>query len=120
MTGEEARQKDNLWTNSIVVYDDGEVSFIWGNYESNPKKTLGMRWNISEGQFKVGYPHTRQHPRWTVMPDVIVWSSLQGLLSVAKQRIADGKDVSDNEKWRDRILDAMKEWRPEPVVATVV
>ena len=119
MTGEEARQKDGLWTNSVVVYDDGDVSFIWGNYEGNPNKTLGMRWNVSEGQFKVGYPHNKQQPRWIVIPDVIVWSSLQGLLSLIKQRIAAGKDVSDNEIWRDRILDAMKEWQPEPVTANM-
>ncbi|HOF62574.1 MAG TPA: hypothetical protein PLM82_13440 [Candidatus Latescibacteria bacterium] len=36
------------WSNVLDLYDDGEYSAIWGNYDENPKRCLGVRWN--EGQ----------------------------------------------------------------------
>lgn len=110
MTGEDAKQRDTKWSDdSIVIYDDGEVSFIYGKYEGCPR-TLGMRWNISEGQFNLGYPnYNRLQPRWLVVPEIIRWSSLLGLLTLVKQRISAGTDVPDNEKWKKRILAAMEQ-----------
>ena len=112
MTGEDARVKDNKWSDdSVVIYDDGDVSFIWGRYEDSTHRTLGMRWNLSEGRYEPGYPHNRSHPRWLVLPDVIVWSSFLGLLTRIKQVITDRPDVEKCEIWQQRILLAMSQWR---------
>ena len=111
MTGEDARTKDNKWSDdSVVIYDDGDVSFIWGKYEDSLRSTLGMRWNLSEGRYEPGYPHNGPHPRWLVLPDVIVWSSFLGLLTQVKQGIPKGQDIEKSEVWQKRILLAMSQW----------
>ena len=67
-----------------VIYDDGEfaVAFsIWDN--SDP--AVGIRWNHSQGGggSKIGFPNSRSHPSWFILPERIGVAVLTGLLSMA-------------------------------------
>jgi hypothetical protein len=57
------------WSNVIPIYDDGEYSAIWGNYDNSPNRVLGVRWNGSGTD--VGYPNQGAYPTWFVEPDCL-------------------------------------------------
>lgn len=61
------------WNNVIDLYDDGDNSAIWGNYDGNPVRRLGVRWND-------GYPSQGRNPLWYVEPDFVTESILLELL----------------------------------------
>ncbi len=61
-----------------ILYDDGEYSFIWGQFES--AGALGARWNGEDG---IGYPSLGGNPTWYVEPDFIAISILQRLQIMA-------------------------------------
>ena len=48
------------WGNVIDLYDDGEYSAIWGNYDGSNNRCLGVRWNGAEGEY--GYPNQGGNP----------------------------------------------------------
>ena len=107
MTGEEARQKTSKWSHdSEVIYDEGidGTSFIWGRYGYQNTSSLGMRWNLSEGVYELGFPHTRSKPACIVIPDVV---SNEILLALLKHVCA--LDKNEREKWESRIRKAIGE-----------
>ena len=57
------------WSNIIVLFDDGDYSVIWGNYDNSKKRVIGVRWNgndVLEGQSDKGFPTSRGKPVWHV------------------------------------------------------
>lgn len=68
----------NRWEKDVVVlYDDGEVSVIWGTYDDT--KHLGLRWN-GYGSSR-GFPLLRNGDEgWFVVPDFLVHAVLHGLM----------------------------------------
>lgn len=54
--------KPRLWSNIIVLFDDGKHSAIWGNYEGSLRRRLATRWNDN-------YPRQGSYPTWYVEYD---------------------------------------------------
>lgn len=67
------------WTNKIIVYDDGEYSVIWGNYEDDEKPCLGVCWNRYDGGKELGFPNQFGNPIWHVEPRYLTKMILLGL-----------------------------------------
>lgn len=68
----------NRWEKDVVVlYDDGEVSVIWGTYDG--AKHLGLRWNGYGSSH--GFPLLRNGDEgWFIVPDFLVHAILHGLM----------------------------------------
>jgi len=56
--------KPKKWSNEIILFDDGNYSAIWGNYENSAKRSLGVRWN-GQGS-EQGFPNQGSYPIWFV------------------------------------------------------
>lgn len=67
------------WSNVLDLFDDGYNSAIWGSYENNTQRCLGVRYN-GEGQ-SIGYPNKENFPLWYVEPDFVTRSILLDLLT---------------------------------------
>lgn len=65
------------WEDAIDLYDDGDYSAIWGNYDGSVRRCLGVRWN---GGDECGYPNQGSNPLWYVEPDFLTRQMLQALL----------------------------------------
>jgi len=81
MNANEVRPQKWLWNDNYpirVLFDDGEYSVIWGQFENT--RALGVRWN---GGTEVGYPGQGGNPTWYVEPDFIAISILQRILLMA-------------------------------------
>lgn len=61
------------WTHITDLYDDGESSAVWGNFEEAAHKCLGVRWNDS-------FPSQGGNPLWYVEPDFVTKAILLELL----------------------------------------
>jgi hypothetical protein len=85
------------WSNVIDLYDDGTNSAIWGNYENDPARCLGVRWNDT-------YPSQGGNPLWYVEPDFTTKNILLELLSRVNANPATGSI--------DNILVALREHQP--------
>lgn len=70
--------RPNKWDNVIDLYDDGDYSAIWGNYENSAARCLGVRWN---GDRNAGYPNQGGNPLWFVEPEFATKNILLELLS---------------------------------------
>ncbi|GHT48740.1 hypothetical protein FACS189440_13060 [Bacteroidia bacterium] len=70
------------WQNVLDLYDNGEYSAIWGNYDGSNNKTLGVRWNGGEGE--LGYPNMAGNPVWYVEPDFLHAPLLHKIFSDVK------------------------------------
>ena len=81
------------WSKVIDLYDDGEYSAIWGCYDDNPNRVLGVRWN-GYGNSK-GFPLSSGHPVWHVEPDFIAKGILTALLNETLS-IAGSGGIKDN------------------------
>ena len=88
------------WSNVIDLYDDNEYSAIWGCYENNPQRVLGVRWNGDDGNR--GFPLSSGHPVWHVEPDFLARGILDELLN---QTLS----VAGSGGCKDNILMAMSE-----------
>lgn len=66
------------WHNVIDLYDDGDYSAIWGNYDGDPKRCLGVRWNGNAGP---GFPSQGGNPLWHVEPGFAQKEILLALLA---------------------------------------
>lgn len=66
------------WSEVIDLYDNDENSAIWGRYDGNSNRSLGMRWNGDDGH---GYPNQGKNPLWYVEPSFTTKSILLELLS---------------------------------------
>ncbi len=61
------------WSNVIDLYDDGDYSAIWGSYDGDPQRYLGVRWNES-------FPNQGGNPLWYVEPSFVRKQILLSLL----------------------------------------
>ncbi len=66
------------FSNVIDLYDDGYNSAIWGSYENNPQRCLGVRYN-GEGH-EAGFPNKEGFPLWYVEPAFVTRNILLDIL----------------------------------------
>ncbi|OYW74455.1 MAG: hypothetical protein B7Z37_17660 [Verrucomicrobia bacterium 12-59-8] len=85
------------WSSILDLYDDGTNSAIWGSYEEDADRCLGVRWND-------GYPSQGGNPLWYVEPDFATKNILLELLD----------RVNGNPSWGNlnNILTALREHQP--------
>jgi hypothetical protein len=76
------------WSNVIDLYDDGEYSAIWGNYENSPNRCLGVRWNGEPNT--QGYPNQGNNPTWFVEPESLAKMILLEFCSRVNKKPNDG------------------------------
>jgi hypothetical protein len=62
------------WSRVIDLYDDGTNSAIWGSYEGDANRCLGVRYNDD-------YPNQGGNSLWYVEPDFVTKNILLELLS---------------------------------------
>ncbi len=67
------------WSNVIDLYDDDEYSAIWGSFDGNHQRCLGVRWNGDPGE--PGYPSQGGNPLWFVEPGFVARAKLLWLLN---------------------------------------
>jgi hypothetical protein len=89
------------WENVLDLYDDGEYSAIWGSYDGEPVRCLGVRWNGEGGG--VGYPNQGPNPLWHVEPAFLAKGILFALLE--KVNFSDPVD----KQHLNNILEALRE-----------
>jgi hypothetical protein len=77
--------RPKIWSDVIDLYDDGEYSAIWGSYNGNKQRSLGVRWNEGENP-EIGYPSISGEPQWYVEPRFITQSVLSALLNKVLER----------------------------------
>ena len=81
------------WSSITVLFDNGWYSIISGLYDG--AESLGERWN-GEGD-DIGFPSTRGHAQWHVIPDFLLISVLQGALAEIKRVPYKGSNVHKKE-----------------------
>ncbi len=67
------------WSRILDLYDDGDYSAIWGSYDGNNQRCLGVRWNGNPGE--PGYPSQGGNPLWFVEADFLTRAKLLLLLN---------------------------------------
>jgi len=67
------------WKNVIDLYDDGDYSAVWGSFDGNQQRCLGVRWNGGLGE--PGYPGQGGHSLWFVEPEFVARAKLLWLLN---------------------------------------
>jgi hypothetical protein len=60
-----------------VIYFNGEIAISIGTYKNDDHKSIGVRWTESESP--IGYPSTRGHGMWLVLPDKLALYILDGI-----------------------------------------
>ena len=88
------------WSDVIDLYDDGEYSAIWGRYENDAQRELGVRWNGYDDS--KGFPLSSGHPVGHVEPYYLA----RGILPVLLERTL---SVPQSGGCKDNILIAMSE-----------
>jgi len=73
--GHEVRPRK--WSNVLDIFDCGEFSAIWGNYERSSERCLGIRWNGENED--LGFPNSAGYPIWFVVPKFLAKSILHEL-----------------------------------------
>jgi hypothetical protein len=71
------------WKNIINLYDDGNYSAVWGNYEGSKRRCLGVRWNNS-------YPSQGKYPVWYVEPEFLTKCLLLEMANSLKKNPKNG------------------------------
>ncbi len=66
------------WSNVIDLYDDGDYSAIWGSYDGDHQRCLGVRWNEN-------FPNQGGNPLWYVEPSFVRKQILLSLLGIVVQ-----------------------------------
>lgn len=93
------------WQNHEVIFDDGEFSAVWGQYEDN--QCLGARWNGDSDEQR-GYPGQGAYPLWFVVPDFLALSTLERLNTTSLQQdLRDDNDVPYSTKINKAIREFM-------------
>ena len=98
-SGHEVRPQK--WRNVLDLYDNGEYSAIFGNYDGSKNRAVGVRWNGSTG---VGYPNMAGHPTWYLEPKFLHKSILLNLLEEVNI-----STLKDKTKYIENILIALQE-----------
>jgi hypothetical protein len=105
ISGKEVTPKK--WSGILNLYDDGVYSAIWGNYDSAPKRSLGVRWNGDDNN--IGYPKLAAHPVWYNEADFLVKSILLELCA----RVSQNNSIGN----KDNIFIALSECEMEMLSA---
>lgn len=96
--GEMASGKDvrpGNWSEVKDLYDDGEMSLIWGRYDGAKAFDIGIRWNGS-GADDPGYPKCFGNPVWFVLPPMFAIPVLHALQEqvLVKPCLGDGREIN--------------------------
>jgi hypothetical protein len=94
----------NAWSNHEVIYDDGEFSSVWGQF--NGSRCLGTRWN-GETDDERGYPGQGAYPLWFVVPPFLALSTLERLHTAA---IQSNLANPQREPYAQKIQDAIRQF----------
>lgn len=92
------------WSNVLDLYDDGEYSAVWGNYDGNPKRCLGVRWNEGANP-AIGYPSLFRHPQWYIEPDF----ATQGVLNALFNKVLEVPSLPRHAEYKVNIIKAQEE-----------
>lgn len=96
------------WSEVLDLYDDGDYSAIWGCYDRNEKRCLGVRWNGVESA--LGYPNQGGNPLWYVEVDFLTRPILHRLLDRILAPNQNKKPIIEKrEKYIKNILTALQE-----------
>lgn len=67
-----SKVRPEKWENVLDLYDDGEISFIIGNYENDSNKSIAVRWNgYINNADDIGYPRQGVYPTWFILPEFL-------------------------------------------------
>jgi len=66
------------WSNTLVLYDDGEYSITSGVFRG--RSHLGERWN-GDTESPLGFPNVFGHSIWHVVPEFLEIPVLHGVLN---------------------------------------
>lgn len=94
------------WTNIIILYDDGDYSVIWGSYDGNLNRCLGVRWNGDVNGD--GYPNLGGNPLWYVEPKFLTEPILLSLLSISN--LIGDKNINNRDEHKKNIFLALDEF----------
>ncbi|WP_418233615.1 hypothetical protein [Butyricimonas virosa] len=61
--------KPGKWSNIIILYDNGDYSVCWGNYDGGVERTMGIRWNDN-------YPRQGAWATWFVENHLFIESKI--------------------------------------------
>ena len=97
--------RPQIWNSESILdlYDDGSYSAIWGVREDDSVRSLGVRWNGSEGY--VGYPNQGKNPVWYSEPEFLQMPILLELL----RKIKSMKGHPNHEEFHANLLIAISE-----------
>jgi hypothetical protein len=76
---------------SEIIFDDGDVTIMYGHYKKDPNISMGMRWNI--GESRLGYPNNYGKAMWMVVPPIIAVLILEGLIKKFTGNIPDDFNI---------------------------
>ena len=93
------------WDNVIDLYDDGDYSAIWGNYDGSNNRCLGVRWNGTDNE--CGYPSQGGNPLWYVEPDFVTRQILFSIL----YKVIQNNSLNRREEYQQNILIALAEFQ---------
>jgi hypothetical protein len=92
------------WGEVLDLYDDGNYSAIWGSYDDDNNRCLGVRWNGATGEG--GYPMEGGAPVWYIEPDLVTKEILLALLD----KVITNKSLPGREAFQQNILEALSEF----------
>jgi len=101
-SGREVRPEK--WGEVLDLYDDGSYSAIWGSYEDDNNRCLGVRWNGAAGE--IGYPMEEGSPVWYIEPDLVTKEILLALLD----KVITNKSLPGRDVFQQNILEALSEF----------
>lgn len=81
--------RPHKWSDVIDLYDDGKYAAIWGYYDGESSRCLGVRWNGDDSH--VGYPNQGANPLWFIEPDFTTKNILLTLLDMVNKDASIGK-----------------------------
>lgn len=91
----------------VDLYDDGTYSAIWGSYDGDSQRCLGVRWNGNDIDEPYGYPNQGGNPLWYVESDFLTRPILCALLC----ELARNGSLRRREEYQRNILTALSEFR---------
>jgi len=95
------------WSRVIDLYDDDVYSAIWGSYDGDSQRCLGVRWNGNDTDEPYGYPNLGGNPLWYVESDFLIRPILCALLG----ELAKNGSLQRREEYRRNVVIALSELR---------
>ena len=95
------------WSRVLDLYDDGTYSAIWGSYDGDSQRCLGVRWNGNNTDEPYGYPNQGRNPLWYVEYGLLARPILCALLS----DVCSNTSPRRRDEYQRNILTALSELR---------